>query len=200
MGVEQPTGLYGGAFDPPHLGHVALASAAKAHFDLPSLVVLVAAAPGHKRVELDAGTRLELAQAAFPGDDVRLDGHARTIDLLRESEWPEPLFLIGADQFCEFLSWKDPEQVLERARLGVGTRPGFPQERLDGVLDHLARPERVEFFPIEPHAISSSAVRARVEAGLPLDGLVPSQVARLIAERRLYLGYTPRDPEGTRQT
>ena len=186
------TGLYGGAFDPPHLGHVALAKAAKTHFELLRLVVLVAAEPGHKHVGLDPATRLELARAAFPGDDVRLDGHARTIDLLRESEWPEPIFLIGADQFCDFLSWKDPEGVLERARLGVGMRPGFPQERLEVVLERLAQPARVEFFPIEPHAISSSDVRARVEAGLPVDDLVPPAVAEIIVSRRLYLEPSPR--------
>jgi nicotinate-nucleotide adenylyltransferase len=180
------TGLYGGAFDPPHLGHVALARAAKARFELPRLVVLVAVEPGHKHVDLDAGTRLELARAAFPDEDVRLDDHPRTIDLLREERWPEPLFLIGADQFCDFLSWADPDGVLERARLGVATRPGFPAERLNAVLDRLSRPERVLFFGIEPYAISSSEVRARAAQGLPLDDLVPAAVARLIAERHLY--------------
>jgi nicotinic acid mononucleotide adenylyltransferase len=67
------------------------------------------------------------------------------------------------------------------------------------VLEHLERPERVDFFAIEPHPISSSGVRARAKAGLSLDGFVPPAVAALIEERRLY-GYTQPDPEGTRQT
>ena len=55
------TGLFGGAFDPPHLGHVGLATAAKQHFGLPQLTVLVAAHPGHKETNLPAQTRLDLA-------------------------------------------------------------------------------------------------------------------------------------------
>jgi nicotinate-nucleotide adenylyltransferase len=180
------TGLYGGAFDPPHNGHVELARAAKQHFRLPRLVVLVSDAPGHKDVELPADARLELARAAFPDDDVRLDPYPRTIDMLRASKWDDPLFLIGADQFCDFMSWTEPHEVLERTRLGVATRPGFPRERLERVLAELRRPERVLFFPIEPHRVASRDLRARAAAGEPLDGLVPAAVARTIVERGLY--------------
>jgi nicotinate-nucleotide adenylyltransferase len=178
--------LYGGAFDPPHSGHVELARAAKKRFGLDKLIVLVAERPGHKDVYLPAEERLELARMAFPDDDVRLDGHARTVGLLREDTWDDPLFLIGADEFQDFLSWKEPDEVLERARLAVATRPGFPRGRLDAVLGELQRPERVTFFEIEPHPVSSSDLRARAAAGEPLDGLVPPAVARLIAERGLY--------------
>jgi nicotinate-nucleotide adenylyltransferase len=180
------TGLYGGAFDPPHLGHVELAREAKRYFGLPRLVVLVAAAPGHKHVVLPAEDRLELARVAFPDDDVRLDEHARTIGLLRDREWEDPLFLIGADQFCDFLSWEEPEEVLARTKLGVATRPGFPRERLDAVLERLSAPERVLFFPIEPYPIASRDIRARARDGAPLDGLVPPAVAELIAARGFY--------------
>lgn len=184
--MGEVTGLYGGSFDPPHLGHVELARAAKAHFELPQLIVLVAAAPGHKRVQLPAEVRLELARAAFPDEDVRLDDHARTVDLLRDGEWQDPLFLVGADEFCDFLGWKEPNEVLRLARLGVATRPGFPQERLRTVLERLEHPDRVEFFPIEPHAIASRDLRAGLADGALLDELVPAQVARLILERNLY--------------
>jgi nicotinate-nucleotide adenylyltransferase len=179
-------GLYGGAFDPPHNGHVAVAQAAKAHFGLPRLVVLVAAAPGHKDVHAPAEDRLELARAAFPDDDVRLDVHARTIDRLRAGEVDDPLFVIGADQFCDFLTWKEPDAVLELARLAVATRPGFPRERIDATLGGLARPERVLFFDLEPNPAASRDLRAVAAAGDPLDGLVPPAVAALIAERGLY--------------
>lgn len=179
-------GLYGGAFDPPHNGHVAVAQAAKAHFGLPQLVVLVSEAPGHKGTHLPAQTRLELARAAFPDDDVRLDSHARTIDLLRTGEFDDPLFVVGADQFCDFLGWKEPDAVLELARLAVATRPGFPRERLELVLRKLEHPERVLFFDLEPSAAASRTVRALAAAGKPLDGLVPAAVAGLIEERGLY--------------
>jgi nicotinate-nucleotide adenylyltransferase len=178
--------LYGGAFDPPHSGHVAVAGAAKAHFGIPRLTILVAERPGHKDTHLAAETRLELARAAFPDDDVRLDPYPRTIDLLRAEPFDDPLFVIGADQFADFAAWKEPDEVLEHARLAVATRPGFPRERLESVLGGLKRPERVDFFEIEPNPAASREIRARAAAGEPLDGLVPEAVARLIEERGLY--------------
>jgi nicotinate-nucleotide adenylyltransferase len=180
------TGLFGGAFDPPHLGHVGLAAAAKRHFGLPQLTILVAEHPGHKETFLPAETRLELAKAAFPDDDVRLDSYPRTLDLLRGESFDDPLFIIGADQFSDFLSWKDPDAVLERARLAVATRPGYPRERLDAVLEELDQPERVVFFDIEPNRAASRDIRALAEAGAPLGGLVPDAVEKLIQERGLY--------------
>jgi nicotinate-nucleotide adenylyltransferase len=180
------TGLFGGAFDPPHLGHVGLAAAAKRHFGLPQLTILVAEHPGHKETFLPAETRLELAKAAFPDDDVRLDPYPRTLDLLRAESFDDPLFIIGADQFSDFLSWKDPDAVLERARLAVATRPGYPRERLDAVLEELDQPERVVFFDIEPNPAASREIRALAEAGAPLGGLVPDAVEKLIQERGLY--------------
>jgi len=180
------TGLYGGAFDPPHVGHVAVARAAKERYALGRLVVLVSAAPGHKAVHSSADTRLELARAAFPGDEVRLDPYPRTIDLLRAESFDEPLFVIGADEFCDFLGWKEPDEVVALARVAVATRPGFPRERLDAVLGGLRQPERVLFFEIEPNPAASRDVRALAAAGQALDGLVPPAVARLIEERRLY--------------
>jgi nicotinate-nucleotide adenylyltransferase len=179
-------GLFGGAFDPPHLGHVAVARAAREELGIPRLVVLVSQRPAHKRVHLPAETRLELARAAFPDDDVRLDPYPRTIDLLRAGRFENPVFVIGADQFAGFLSWQEPNNVLELTRLAVATRPGFPRDRLGSVLAQLEHPERVRFFEIEPNPCASRDVRARAAAGEPLDGLVPPGVERLIRERDLY--------------
>jgi nicotinate-nucleotide adenylyltransferase len=190
-------GLLGGAFDPPHNGHVALAAAAKEQFGFEEFVVLVSAKPGHKGVALDAPTRLELTRAAFPNDAVELDEQARTVDTLRAGRWRDPLFLIGADEFCDFPTWKDPEGVLQLARLGVATRPGYPRERLDGVLERLTHPERVLFFEIEPLPIASRDLRERVARGESIDGLVPPRVAELIRERGLYRSYTATAPERT---
>jgi nicotinate-nucleotide adenylyltransferase len=180
------TALLGGTFNPPHNGHLALARAAQEHFDLNDLAVLVAVRPGHKEVQLDAETRLQLAQAAFPDYQVELDPHERTVDLLRAGRWSEPLFLIGADQFADFLTWKDPEGVLALSRIGVATRPGYPHDRLDAVLQHLSRPDRVELFEIEPVPISSREIRDRVSRGEPIDGFVPPAVAELIESLGLY--------------
>jgi nicotinate-nucleotide adenylyltransferase len=182
------TGLLGGAFDPPHVGHVALADAAERQLALERLVVVVVADPGHKDVHAAAEDRLALARAAFPGREVQLDHHSRTVDLLRAARWPDPVFLIGADEFADFPAWKEPGAVLELARLGVASRPGYPRQRLDEVLAGLDRPERVLFFEIEPVPVSSSEIRGRVGRGEPIEGLVPPAVAREIDERGLYRG------------
>ncbi|MFL5960779.1 MAG: nicotinate-nicotinamide nucleotide adenylyltransferase [Gaiellaceae bacterium] len=178
--------LYGGAFDPPHLGHVAVADAARKRFGVERLVVLVGERPAHRSVHASAADRLVLARAAFPADDVRLDPHPRTVELLRAESFDDPVFVIGADQFRGLLEWSEPGEVLERARIAVATRPGFPRQHLDGVLEKVARPERVVFFEIEPNPGASTDVRARAAAGEPLDGLVPAAVLRLIEERGLY--------------
>ena len=130
------TALLGGTFNPPHNGHVELARAAEEQFG-DEVVVLVAARPPHKEVELDADTRLALARAAFPRNQVELDRYERTVDMLAAERWRDPLFLIGADEFCDFLDWKDPDGVTARARLAVATRPGYPRERLERVFERL---------------------------------------------------------------
>jgi nicotinate-nucleotide adenylyltransferase len=180
------TGLLGGTFNPPHNGHVELARAAEQHFELDELVVVVAVRPGHKEVELDADTRFRLARAAFPDYEVELDSHERTVDMLEAGRWRDPLFLIGADEFCDFLTWKDPDGVLARTRLGVATRPGYPQDRLDEVLGQLSRSDRVEFFEIDPLPISSRELRDRVARGEPIEHFVPPAVAELIESLGLY--------------
>ena len=187
-------GLYGGSFDPPHRGHVELARRAKDELGLDRVVVLVSADPAHKRVETPAGARLAMAQAAFPDDEVILDGHARTVDALRaHPEWEGAVFLIGADEFCDFLSWKEPEEVLLRVRLAVATRPGFPRERLESVLAQLSDPERVSFFEIHPLPMASRELRARLASGEDVTGEVPQAVIEVIEREGLYgadRGYT----------
>ena len=175
------TVLYGGAFDPPHLGHVAVADAAREHFDVERLVILVSERPAHRETKASAEDRLALARAACPRDDVRLDPYPRTVELLRAKRFDDVVFVVGADQFAGFLAWAEPDEVLERATLAVATRPGFPRAELEAVLAHLARPERVVFLDIEPNPAASTEIRA----GSSRDD-VPPAVARLIEERGLY--------------
>ena len=178
MGV---TVLYGGAFDPPHLGHVAVADVARKRFGVERLVILVSERPAHRETHASAEDRLALAHAAFPRDDVRLDRHPRTIELLRTERFEDPVFVVGADQFAGFLSWAEPDEVLERATLAVATRPGFPREQLDAVVAQLSRPERVVFLDIAPNPAASTEIRA----GSSRDD-VPPAVAQLIEDRWLY--------------
>jgi nicotinate-nucleotide adenylyltransferase len=189
-------GLLGGAFDPPHNGHLALSAAAIRRFGLELLVVIPTGEPPHKRAVTDAETRFDLAAAAFadlPGVElsrVELDreGPSYTVDTARwaAERYGDAVFLIGADEFCDFLSWRDPDGVLEAVKLGVASRPGFPRDRLEHVLAGLGRPERVELFEIEPLPIESRELRALAARGESIAAFVPPAVARLVAERGLY--------------
>jgi nicotinate-nucleotide adenylyltransferase len=181
------TGLFGGAFDPPHDGHVRLAEAAIRQFGLARLVVLVAEAPWYKSIPTPLDARLRLAEAAF-GDiaEVEHDPYPATVELLEARSWEDPIFLVGADQLAAFDTWREPERVLELTRLGVATRPGTPRALLDEAVARLSRPDRVLFFELDPVDVSSTAVRERVAAGEPIDGLVPPAVAALIRELGLY--------------
>jgi nicotinate-nucleotide adenylyltransferase len=182
VSVGSGIGLFGGAFDPPHRGHVQLARSAKEQLGLDRLVVVVASQPGHKSVGTPAGLRLEMARAAFPDDEVVLDDHARTVDLLRaHPEWHDAWFVIGADEFCDFLSWKEPDEVLGMARLAVGTRPGFSPDRLQAVLHGLQRPERVRLFDMEPVPSASRELRREL-----VEAEVPAAVAEIIRREGLY--------------
>lgn len=197
------TGLLGGAFDPPHVGHLALARAGIDHFGLDRLLVLVVEDPGHKRRTTPADVRLELAKLAFedvPGAEVEVDRHARTVDSLEERGLPDDtVFLIGADELADLPGWKRPERVLELVRIGVAMRPGVPEDRLRDARAHLPAPDRIEYFEMEPFSVSSTAIRARVADGESIDGLVPPCVAEAIARLGLYSSaeYTGAEEERT---
>jgi nicotinate-nucleotide adenylyltransferase len=180
------TGIFGGVFDPPHNGHVALAEAAWERFDLDQMVILVVATPGHKEWHAAGAVRMRLAEAAFPDSRVQLDLHSWTVDMLRDRAFEDPIFLMGADEFAAFPGWKDPDRVLELTRLGVATRPGYPREQLDAVLAELGHPERVEFFEIEPIDVSSTEIRAMAARGESIDHLVPEAVAEEIEQLSVY--------------
>ena len=182
-------GILGGAFDPPHLGHVELARDGIERFAFGRLLVRVVERPGHKVVSTPAPIRLDLARLAFEPvaeAELSLDPFSRTVDSLEALALSDPVFLVGADEFASFLTWKEPARVLELARLGVATRPGVDQASLETVLAALDRPERVTFFPIDPLPISSAEIRARLAAGQPIEGLVPPEVAAEVARLGLY--------------
>jgi len=171
-------GLFGGAFDPPHVGHVALVRAAKQALGLDRVIVVVVAAPGHKQVETPPDVRLALARAAFPDDEVVLDEHARTVDMLRaHPEWHGATLLIGADELASFGDWKEPDEVRRLVRLGIATRPGHEV----GLVD----PERMTCFELE-EPVSSRDVRERFERGEDARGVIPAAVWGMIERKGLY--------------
>jgi nicotinate-nucleotide adenylyltransferase len=192
-------GVFGGAFDPPHVGHLELARRGIDEFGLDRLLVRVVENPGHKDVATAPQLRLVLAELAFGSlaeAEVALDPFARTVDSLVALALDDPIFLVGADEFAAFLSWVQPERVLELARLGVATRPGVDRGTLDAVRSALPHPERVSFFEIDPLPVSSSTIRELVAAGAPVTGLVPPAVEAEIARLRLYARVDRPEPPG----
>ena len=174
-------GILGGRFDPPHVGHVALARTAVERFGIDDLHVSVIADAAHKGSEAPSGDRLAMATLAFAELDatVELEERRTTVEALEAGGYDDPIFLIGADELAAFPTWKSPDRVLELARLGVATRPGYTPAT--------ASP-RIQIFELEPHPVSSSEIRERVRSGEPLEGLVAPAVAQYIAERGLYRG------------
>jgi nicotinate-nucleotide adenylyltransferase len=167
---------------------VALAQAALAELPIDRLVVLVAAAPGHREVFAPPEDRLELARAAFGeiSGEALLDDNAFTVDAVRGGSFGESLFVVGADEAAAFPTWKEPDEVLRWVRLAVGNRSGYPPANLERYGD------RVVSFQLGSPPISSSDIRDRLSRGESIDELVPPAVAREIEERGLYGGYTGR--------
>lgn len=186
-------GLFGGAFDPPHNGHVALSRAAREELGLDEIVVLVSADPAHKRVDTPVATRLELAAAAFPDDRIVLDTQPRTIDTLRaHPEWNGAVFLLGADEFLALPEWKEPAAVLGLVAVAVAMRPGTDQGEVAATLYALGESGRgVRFFALDPMPIASRELRSLLDRGEDVHAYVPAAVWALIEREGLYgRGYT----------
>jgi nicotinate-nucleotide adenylyltransferase len=190
--------VLGSAFNPPHLGHLALAQEAFARLGLSEVVLVPTGRAPHKEIEDDpgAGVRLEMTRLAV-GDDERFavseletarEGPSftyRTLELLREERPDEELvFVIGSDAAAGLERWRNPERILELASLGVAERPGVERSEVEAVVERVGG--RAEFVDMPHIEVSSTMVRERVAAGRPIRYLVPDAVAELIYERGLY--------------
>lgn len=194
-------GILGGTFNPPHLGHLACARAAREQLGLDRIVLMPVATPPHKEAPDDPGgqVRVELCRSLIAGEDgvvvsaleVERGGTSYTVDTLRALDARDPgnelTFIVGGDAAIALPTWREPEAVLDLATLAVVQRDGLGR---DDVLPALAEvpgsADRVVFFDMPPVDVSSSAVRERVAAGSPVDDLVGGGVAREIARRGLY--------------
>jgi nicotinate-nucleotide adenylyltransferase len=157
--------------------------------------------PPHKQIERDPGReeRYELCRLAAEGrdwldasrDEVNRSGQSYTEDTLRllhEARPQDELCLIlGSDQAMTLPAWREPENVLRLAEVGVARRDGVGEEPVRAALAGLAGGDRVRFFHMPRIDVSSSDVRERVAVGRPYECLVPALVARRIAERGLYV-------------
>lgn len=182
------------------MGHLLLAQEARWQLELDRVLLMVTNRAPHKEIEEDpgAGVRLELAELAAVGEGgVEASGlevgrdevsySYRTLELLSEQEPEDELFfLLGADMAAGLAGWKEPERVLELARLGVVPRPGVELGGVTSALERLGAAGRAEIIDMPLCEASSTTVRQRVREGKPLRHLVPEPVIELIAERGLY--------------
>lgn len=192
-------GLFGGTFDPPHNGHVAVAKDVADALHLNRLLWIPAGEPPHKAQQdvTPAPLRLEMVLAAtsedarFEVSDVETarEGPSYTVDTLGEVRRRFPhatlYFIVGADEYDALATWRAPEQVLELARLAVMDRGGA--RAADNVPD-VAGADAAEFVAVERIDISSTRVRAHIAAGLDAADLVPPGVAAIIERAGLYRG------------
>jgi nicotinate-nucleotide adenylyltransferase len=193
-------GVLGGAFNPPHIGHLLLAQEAVASLGLDELVLVPTGVAPHKVIAPEPGAevRLEMARLAVAGEErlsvsaleVEREGPSfayRTLELLTD-EMPgsELTFVMGADVAAGLERWRRPERVVELASIAVAERPGTDRAAVDAALARLGADERAEVVSMPPVGISSSLVRDRVAAEQPIRWMVPDTVAGLIAERGLY--------------
>jgi nicotinate-nucleotide adenylyltransferase len=194
-------GILGGTFNPPHVGHLVCAQEAYLRLGLDRVLLIPARVPPHKPVPDEPGPehRLRLCQAAVEGDHDRLavaelelarQGPSYTVDTLDElrSKAPEDelWLIVGGDIAAGLPEWHQAERVLELATLAVAQRPGTERTTIDAALSELPGGERAQFFEMPEIGISSSMVRSRIRAGLPVKYLVPDAVSGYIDRHGLY--------------
>ena len=196
-------GVFGGAFDPPHVAHVALARVAIEQLALDALWVIPTGQAWHKARTLSpAEHRLNLVRLAFESvskvivDDreTRRDGPTYTIDTLRELQAENPhadLFLIiGADQARSLDQWHEWEEVVKSATICVAGREqsvSVSASSSDEFVPPLALKTRFVGLRMPFNPISATAIRTRVAECEPIGALVGEPVARYIAQHHLYL-------------
>jgi nicotinate-nucleotide adenylyltransferase len=187
-------GLFGGSFDPPHVGHLLAAGDAFETLRLDKLIFIPAAvqplktdvqpAPAHHRL-----TMLRLlvgSDERFAVDAVEIEraGVSYTVDTLETfaQRFPraELFFLIGVDAMATFDAWRDPRRILALARLAILRRPGGPVGEVN-----VGRAGTIE-LATRLVDVSSTEIRERVRAGKSIRGFVPESVAAYIETERLY--------------
>jgi len=199
-------GVFGGTFDPPHLGHLIVAADAWESLSLERVLFVPAGHPPHKSGVLATTPvqRVQMTRAAIDGDsrfilddlEIRRDGPSYTVDTLRELRAREPdaelVFLLGIDQFRSLDTWREPEEVSRLAQLGVLARGGETLDLSGPYVGIEAKVRRVD--------ISATEIRARVAAGKSIRHLVPEPVRRIIETEGLYRSpcdRLPGDPESS---
>jgi nicotinate-nucleotide adenylyltransferase len=195
VNAPRRVGVFGGTFDPPHFGHLALAEWARVELGLDLVWFVPTGVPPHKRggAASPARDRLAMTRLATRGNaafrvsalECRRPGPSYTVDTVRALARAHPgarlHLLMGADTWATFDSWREPAAIARAAAIVVALRPGSARG---------ARPRaagrRVTWLANPGLEVSSSGLRARAARGRSLRYLVPDAVARYIARHRLY--------------
>jgi nicotinate-nucleotide adenylyltransferase len=193
-------GILGGAFNPPHTGHLVCAQEALVQLELDKVVFMPVGEAPHRDLESDPGAeeRLEMVELATADDErfevsrleIDREGPSYTADTLRalrEAAPDEELFLIlGGDQAAALGSWHQPEEVLALATVAVAERLSWSRQAIGIKIGRLRGVERIRYLEMPIIQISSSSVRRRAAAGQPIRYLVPDKVAAHIEANGLY--------------
>jgi nicotinate-nucleotide adenylyltransferase len=198
-GALQRLGVLGGSFNPPHLGHLVIASEAHWLARLDRVLFVPAADPPHKRIAdgVPAAARLRLTRAAVAGDrrfevcDIEIERCLRytvdTLQVLHELYAESTLvFIAGSDSLLALQSWHEPDRILTLCELAVAPRPEDDEAAVRAAAARWG--PAVTVLPSARVGISSTDVRARLRAGHPVDYLVPEAVRELIVEEGWYRG------------
>jgi nicotinate-nucleotide adenylyltransferase len=200
-------GILGGAFNPPHVGHLVCAQEALIQLGLEKVLFVPVGEAPHRTLDDDPGSevRLELVELAIRDDDrfeasrveLEREGPSYTADTLRQlhdSSSGDELFLIlGGDQAAALPDWHEPEEVLALATVAVAERVSWNRNAIGIKIGRLRGSERVRYLDMPLMQISSTVIRRRLATGLPFRYLVPDAVAEQIAETGPYP--TPAEPE-----
>ncbi len=188
-------GIFGGTFNPPHLGHLIVAEQVRLMLSLDTVYFVPSYISPHKRrgEETLAAHRLTMVQLAIgnrkalKASDIEILAKGTsftyvTVEAFRRRFKGAKLFLlIGADNFVEFQEWKYPERIVRQATLVVMTRPNYHPGSPRSAFSNSAKFLRV------PHIeISSTDIRRRIKQGRTIEHLVPENVRTYIAHHKLY--------------
>jgi nicotinate-nucleotide adenylyltransferase len=198
-------GILGGAFNPPHIGHLVCAQETLLQLELEQVLWIPAGQPPHRELEADPGAeaRLEMVELAIAGDErftssrieLDRDGPSYTSDTLRELRRQAPddeLFLIlGGDQAAALSSWHEPEEVLALATVAVVERVTWTRNAIGIKIGRLRGAERVRYLDMPLMQVSSTVIRRRVAAERPIRYFVPEKVESYIAANGLYRAERP---------
>ena len=188
-------GIFGGSFDPPHIGHLLAASDAFEALSLDHLIWIPTAvqplkigrAAAGARQRLEMVRRLLRADPRFSVSSIEMDrqGLSYTVDTLdtlaRTHPSAERFFLVGADALSSFSAWREPDRIAQLAQVAVLRRPGS-----DAPVAADALPGNAILLPTRLVDVSSTEIRERARVGKSLVGFVPESVAEFIAAERLY--------------